>query len=83
MFRMITGCDWPYWAYCCFGTTCQYGHVVSQYDRAFSLTWPASVQIFWNKRNFLLKKRVQLSPSWFGTPTWPPFYCFGTPIWLP
>ena len=33
-----------------------------QYNRAFSLTWPASVQIFWNKSNFLLKKRV-LTPT--------------------
>ena len=21
------------------------------------------------------------STDWFGTPTWPPFHCFGTPIW--
>ena len=25
------------------------------------------------------KKRVQLPPEWFGTPTWPPFLC----SWLP
>ena len=34
------------------------------------------------KGNFLYKKRVQLPQEWFGTPTWPPFYCFGTTIWL-
>ena len=28
--------------------------------RAFLLTWPAPMQICWNKRTFLLKKRVQL-----------------------
>ena len=51
--------------------------------RVFSLTWPGSMQIYWNKRNCLHKKRVQLPQDWFGTPTWPPFHCFGTPIWPP
>ena len=51
--------------------------------RVFSLTWPASMQIYWNKRKRLHKKRVQLPQDWFGTPTWPPFHCFGTPIWPP
>ena len=37
----------------------------------FSLTWPASMQIYWNKRKHLHKKRVQLPQDWFGTPTWP------------
>ena len=49
----------------------------------FSLTWPASIQIYWNKRKRLHKKRVQLPEDWFGTPTWPPIHCFGTPIWPP
>ena len=49
--------------------------------RVFSLTWPASMQIYWNKRKRLHKKSVQLPEDWFGTPTWPPFHCFGTPIW--
>ena len=53
----------------------------NQFNRVFSLTWPASMQIYWNKRKRLHKKRVQLPQDWFGTPTWPPFYCFGTPIW--
>ena len=39
--------------------------------RAYSRTWPASMQIYGNKRN-LHKKRVQL-----------PQHLFGTPIWLP
>ena len=43
--------------------------------RAFSLTWPAAMQIYWNKRKFLHKKRVQLPQD--------SFHCFGTPIWLP
>ena len=51
--------------------------------RVFSLTWPASMQIYWNKRKRLHKKRVQLPQDWFRTPTWPPFHCFGTPIWPP
>ena len=42
----------------------------------FSLTWPGSMQIYWNKRKHLHKKRVQLPEDWFGTPTWPPFHCF-------
>ena len=49
----------------------------------FSLTWPASMQIYWNKRKCLHKKRVQLPQDWFGTPTWPPFHCFGTQLWPP
>ena len=51
--------------------------------RVFSLTWPASMQIYCNKRKRLHKKRVQLPGDWFGTPTWQPFHCFGTPIWPP
>ena len=41
------------------------------------------MQIYWNKRKRLHKKRVQLPEDLFGTPTWPPFHCFGTPIWPP
>jgi len=51
--------------------------------RVFSLTWPAYMQINWNKKKRLHKKRVQLPEGWFGIPTWPPFHCFGTPIWPP
>ena len=39
--------------------------------------------IYWNKRKHLHEKRVQLPEDLLGTPTWPPFHCFGTPIWLP
>ena len=52
-------------------------------NRVFSLTWPASIQIYCNKRKRLHKKSVQLPQDWFGTPIWPPFHCFGTPIWPP
>ena len=45
--------------------------------RVFSLTWPASLQIYWNKRKRLHKKRVHLPQDWFETPTWPPFHCWG------
>ena len=40
------------------------------------------MQIYWNKRKHLHKKRVQLPQDWFGTPTWSPWrhvetlYCF-------
>ena len=51
--------------------------------RAFSLTWPASVLIYWNIRKHLHEKRRQLPEYFLCTPTWPPFHCFGTPIWLP
>ena len=39
--------------------------VLKSIDRAFSLTWPASIQIYGNKRNCLHKKRVQLPQDWF------------------
>ena len=54
-----------------------------QYNRAYSLTWPASMQIYGNKKNFLHKKRVQLPQDLSGTPKWLPFHCFGTPISWP
>ena len=40
--------------------------------RAFSPTWPASMQIYWSKRKLLHKKRVQLPEDILGTPMWPP-----------
>ena len=52
-------------------------------NRTFSLTWPTSMLIYWNKTKCLHKKRYQLPQDWFGTPTWPPFHCFGTLIWPP
>ena len=51
--------------------------------RVFSFTWPAYMQIYWNKRKYLHKKTVQLPEDWFGTLTWPLFHCFGTSIWPP
>ena len=35
------------------------------------------------KESVCLRKEYKLSEDWFGTPTWPPFHCFGTRIWLP
>ena len=49
--------------------------------RAFSLTWRAAMQIYWDKRKRLHKKRVQLPKDFLATPTWPPFHWFRTPIW--
>ena len=63
--------------------TCKPINALECHYRAFLLTWPTSMQIYWNKRKCLHKKRVQLPQDWFGTPTWPPFHCFGTPIWPP
>ena len=61
----------------------QSGLNLFQKYRVFPLTWPASLQIYWDKRKRLHKKKVQLPQDWSGTPTWPPFHCFGTPIWPP
>ena len=44
---------------------------------AFSLTWPASMLIYWNKTKRLHEKRVQLPEDFLG------IHCFGTPIWPP
>ena len=52
-------------------------------NTAFSRRWPASMLIYLNKRKHLHEKRVQLPQDWFRTLTWPPFHCFGTPIWPP
>ena len=60
-----------------------YATLTWERNRVFSLTWSASMQIYWKKRKRLHKKRVQLPQDWFGTPTWPPFHCFGTKIWPP
>ena len=46
--------------------------------RVFSLTWSASMQIYWNKRRRLHKKKFKLPRDLFGTPTWPPFHCLGS-----
>ena len=46
------------------------GTCVKRLYRVFSLMWPASVQIYWNDRKRLHKKRVQLPEDCFGTPTW-------------
>ena len=37
--------------------------------RAFSLTWPASMLIYWNKRKHLHEKGVKVPEDFLGTPT--------------
>ena len=37
--------------------------------RAFSLAWPASLQIYWNKRKGLHKKKNSTPLDCLGTPT--------------
>ena len=46
--------------------------------RAISLTWPwpATIQIYWNERKCLDKKKGQFPQDWRVTLTWPPFLCF-------
>ena len=39
---------------------CSTSRLISTLYRAFSLTWLASMQVYWNKRKRLIKKRVQL-----------------------
>ena len=58
-------------------------HHHNHFYRAYSLTWPASMLTFTNKRKFVHKKRVQFPQGCLATQTWPPFPCFGTPIWPP
>ena len=48
-------------------------------NRAYSLTWPLSMQSYRSKRNFLHKKGVQLPQDLFGRPIWLLFLCFGAP----
>ena len=46
-------------------------------NRAFSLSWQTAMQIFYDKRRRLHKKRVKLPRDWLRTPTWPTLHCFG------
>ena len=62
-------------------TTCQQSPFLTY--KVFSLKLPASMQIYWDKRKRLHKKRVQLPEDWSGTPTWLPLHCFRTPILPP
>ena len=53
-------------------------------NRVFLLTWPASMQIIGTRENVCIRKEFnshRTDQDWFGTLTWPPFHCFGTPIW--
>ena len=58
-------------------------YIILSLIERFHSRGPASMLIYWNKRKFLRKKRVQLPQDWFGTPTWRLFHCFVTPIWPP
>ena len=51
--------------------------------RAYALTCPTAIQIYWNKRKCLHQKRVELPRDWFGKTKMAAVHCFGTPIWLP
>ena len=41
-------------------------HQLAPNNRVFSLKWPAPMQIYWNKRKRLHKKRVQFPRDWLG-----------------
>ena len=83
-FRNETWPDW-YWSASrnCFWDSCWRRTGQPLANSVFLLTWPASMQIYWNERERLHKKRVQLPQDWFRTQTWPPFHYFGTQIWPP
>ena len=46
-------------------------------NRAFSPTWLELCKYFGTKERFYIRKKE----DWSGKPKWPPFHCFGTPIW--
>ena len=52
---------------CCGASTLICFKLTFQIYRAFSLTWSASMLIYWNKRKFLHKKRVQLPQDCWNT----------------
>ena len=56
---------------------------MNRFYGAYLLACPATMQIYWNKRECLHKKRVELPQDWFGTLKWLPFHCFEKQIWLP
>ena len=62
---------------------CKYSRLSVSSYRTFSITWPAFLIIYWNKRRCFHKKSS--TPRGFPcyTPTWPRFHCFGTPMWPP
>ena len=64
---------WP--SFICFNWDTNMAAVTSLY-KAFSLTWPTALQIYWDKSKFLSKKKVQLIRDFIRSPTWPPFHCF-------
>ena len=53
-----------------------------QIQSIISLTWPEAMQIYWNKRKCLHKKRVLLPQDWLGVLMWLLFHYCETPIWL-
>ena len=57
--------------------------IISHWYRAFTLTQPASMTLYWNKRKRLHNKRVHLTRDWLGKTTWPSFHCPRTLIWTP
>ena len=70
------------WLYCLFCCTCSMTRYLQKETKKCSVfTHVARIEAnLLEKRKRLHKKRVQVPQDWFGTPTWPPSYCFGTPI---
>ena len=63
-----------------FKTFCLRSKWIPLANGVFSLTWPASMQIYWNKRKVYIR-RVQHPQDWFETPSLLLFHCFWTPTW--
>ena len=57
---------------------CKYSRLSVSSYRTFSITWPAFLIIYRNKR-----RKFQLPEDFLVTPTRPRFHCFGTPMWSP
>ena len=51
--------------------------------RAFSLTWASIYANLLEQKKVFTYEKSSSPQDWFGTPTWPPFHCFGTLIWQP
>ena len=53
------------------------------FNRCFSVTWLAAVQISWNKRKFHMSENPGLPQDCFGYTNMAAVSLFYTPIWLP
>ena len=56
----------------------QYGplslHIINGFYRTFSIARSEAIQIYWKKRMFLYRKKVQNVQDWYGAPTRPQWF---------